>query len=72
MSSSFYRVSAPSRNFIEGFVPTYLHKQPVIDNSEAQAKLDRICINARSIAPEPNKQVGRKAFSTLTKYRKTA
>ena len=71
MSSSFYRVSAPSRNFMEGFVPTYLHKQPVIDNSEAQAKLDRICINARSIAPE-NKHVGRKAFSTLTKQRKAA
>ena len=26
LNSSFYKVSAPSRFFLEGFVPTYLHK----------------------------------------------
>jgi len=69
-SPSTYKVSAPSRHFMEGIVPTNLIKAPLLTegNDVKCAKLDRSFLSSKSIKPasEPKASAHRKAVSVMT------
>ena len=66
LNANFYRVSAPSRYFLEGFVPTYLSKSPMHSDLKEQAtgKIDKVAFNVSALS-DKKEVMQRKAFSVI-------
>ena len=66
INQNYYRVSAPSRYFLEGFVPTYLSKSPMHSDltEQANGKIDKGAINASALGDKKD-MMQRKAFSVI-------